>query len=313
MKLVTFLGAMGERLGSWIDGKILDLNAAYCHHLELTGVSNPVQIADKNLPSDIIDFLTKSEALKAARVALECVSTFGTDTERGHRTIYQKDEVNLRAPVPHPPKIICVGLNYVDHCLENNVPIPESPLFFIKPWTAVTDPEAPVFIPKMAGVNNHVDYEIEMAIVMGRRGRHIPEESAYDYVAGYTILNDISARDFAPPEFVPMKGFDTFAPMGPCVTLKDDIGDINSLDLQLRVNGEVRQNSNTRNLVFKVPQLVSYLSQIVTLEPGDVISTGTPGGVGWKRTPPVWLRPGDVVEAEIQNIGVLRNTMMIEQ
>jgi 2-keto-4-pentenoate hydratase/2-oxohepta-3-ene-1,7-dioic acid hydratase in catechol pathway len=140
----------------------------------------------------------------------------------------------------------------------------------------------------------------------------VPEKDAYDIVAGYTIMNDISARDFVPPEFLPMKGHNTFAPIGPCITTRDEIGDVDDLDIQLRVNGEVLQNSNTRNFVFKVPQVVSYVSEIVTLEPGDIISTGTPGGVGWKRTPPRWLKPGDIIEAEVENIGILRNRVAAE-
>jgi 2-keto-4-pentenoate hydratase/2-oxohepta-3-ene-1,7-dioic acid hydratase in catechol pathway len=265
----------------------------------------------------MVRFLTTGdEGIDAARRALEAVGNAqpGTDfaDSAGRPVVHGEDQVKLTSPIPHPPKLICVGLNYVDHCEETGVPVPEAPFFFVKPWTAVIGPGEPVVIPRMAEVKNHVDYELELAIVIGKRGRHIAAADANGFVAGYTILNDISAREFLPPEFLPMKGFDTFAPLGPCLTLKDQIGNVDDLDVELKVNGDVRQSSNTKNFVFNVARVVSYLSQIVTLEPGDVIGTGTPGGVGWRRDPPVWLHPGDVVEAEIENIGILRNPVVAE-
>ena len=317
MKLVTFSSTRGDRLGAFVDGKVVDLNAAYALYLKSRGERRAGASADALLPCDMVGFLALGDgALRAMRQALEYarasrMRTNATDG-RGHRVLYDAGEVRLRPPVPHPPKVICMCLNYVDHCKETGVPVPDSPFFFVKPWTAIAGPEDLVYIPKMAKVNRHVDYELELAIVIGKKGRHVPEKDAYDLVAGYTIMNDISARDFFPPEFLPMKGFDSFAPLGPCLTLKDQIGDVDNLNLRLRVNGEVRQVSNTRNFVFRIPQVVAYLSEILTLEPGDVISTGTPGGVGWKQTPPLWLQTGDVVEAEIENIGVLRNTIATE-
>jgi acylpyruvate hydrolase len=317
MKLVTFSSRRGDRLGALAGGKVVDLNAAYALYLKSRGERRAGAAADALLPGDMVGFLSLGDdALRAMRQALyyalaSRMRANATDG-RGHRVVYGTGDVRLRPPVPHPPKVICIGLNYVDHCKESGLAVPESPFFFIKPWTAIVGPEDLVYIPKMAKVNRHVDYELELTIVIGRKARWVSEERAYDAVAGYTIMNDISARDFFPPEMVPMKGHDSFAPLGPCITLKDEIGDVDDLDVQLRVNGQVRQDSNTRNFVFKVPQVVSYLSQIMTLEPGDVISTGTPGGVGWKRTPPLWLQPGDVVEAEVENIGVLRNTLATE-
>jgi len=309
MKLVTFKGPHGDRLGALVGGNVVDLAAAYALYLESKGARNPNAV-ECVLPSDAVRFLSQGErAVEAAQAALEWAHS--ADARRPP-VVYEAAQVKLRAPIAHPPKVICIGLNYVDHCKENRVPVPESPFFFIKPWTSITGPDDPIYIPKMKKVNQHVDYELELTIVIGKQARWVSEEHAYDVVAGYTIMNDVSARDFVPPEMVPMKGHDSFAPLGPCVTFKDQIGDVDDLDVQLRVNGEVRQDSNTRNFVFKVPQVVSYLSQIMTLEPGDVISTGTPGGVGWKRTPPAWLKAGDVIEAEIENIGVLRNHVVSE-
>jgi acylpyruvate hydrolase len=317
MKLVTFDYGKGDRLGALTDGQVVDLNAAHALYLEAHGEGDPRVEADRILPSDMVSFLGLGEpALTEARKALDYVSASGPQgqpsQEQSSPVVYPQSDVKLRSPITRPPKVICIGLNYVDHCEETGVPVPDSPFFFLKPWTAITGPYDPIVIPKMAQVNDHVDYEIELAAVIGKGGRHITEEEAYGHVAGYAVLNDVSARDFVPPEFIPMKGFDSFAPMGPCITTSDEIGDPDDLDIQLRVNGEVRQNSNTRNFVFNVAQIVSYLSQIVTLEPGDIISTGTPGGVGWRRDPPAWLHPGDVVEVEIQNIGVLRNTVVKE-
>jgi acylpyruvate hydrolase len=311
MRLVTFASARGDRVGALVDGDVIDLNAAYALSLDSRGERDARAEADRALPCDMVAFLSRGEgAFEAARAALEHASA--ERGGRGYRVRHRAGEVKLRPPIPHPPKVICMGLNYVDHCEESGLPVPESPFFFIKPWTAIAGPDDPVFIPRMPSVKRHVDYELELTIVIGKAGRHVSERDAYDIVAGYTIMNDISAREFVPPEFLPMKGFDSFAPLGPCITTADEIGDVDDLHVQLRVNGEVRQDSSTSNFVFKVPQVVSYLSQIVTLEPGDIITTGTPGGVGWKRTPPAWLRPGDIVEAEIQNIGVLRNRIAPE-
>ena len=312
MKLVTFDYGKGDRLGALTGDQVVDLNAAYALYLEAHGEGKPGSEADRILPSDMVSFLGLGEpALKEGQKALDYVNASGSQ-RRALPVVYPQSDVKLRPPITRPPKVICIGLNYVDHCEETGVPVPESPFFFLKPWTAITGPYDPIVIPKMAQVNDHVDYEIELAAVIGKGGRHITKDAAYGHVAGYAVLNDVSARDFVPPEFLPMKGFDSFAPMGPCITTSDEIGDADNLDLQLRVNGEVRQDSNTGNFVFNVAQIVSYLSRILTLEPGDIVSTGTPGGVGWRRDPAAWLRPGDVVEAEIQNIGVLRNTVVRE-
>jgi len=221
------------------------------------------------------------------------------------------DNVKLRAPLPRPPKIICIGLNYRDHAAEAKMPIPEVPTVFSKYATSVTGHGCPIVLPK-----NSVkpDYEAEFAVVIGKGGRHIPEDRWREHVFGYTIVNDVSARDFqmATSQWMMGKTFDTFAPMGPVIVTADEIADPHSLRITLRLNGEVLQDSNTSNLIFGVDKLVAFLSSVFTLEPGDVISTGTPAGVGFARKPPVWLKAGDEVAVEVEGIGKLVNPVVAE-
>ena len=221
------------------------------------------------------------------------------------------DSVKLRAPLPRPPKIICIGLNYRDHAAEAKMPIPEVPTVFSKYATSVTGHGCPIVLPK-----NSVkpDYEAEFAVVIGKGGRHIPEDRWREHVFGYTIVNDVSARDFqmATSQWMMGKTFDTFAPMGPVIVTADEIADPHSLRIALRLNGEVLQDSNTSNLIFGVDKLVAFLSSVFTLEPGDVISTGTPAGVGFARKPPVWLKAGDEVAVEVEGIGTLVNPVVAE-
>ena len=220
-------------------------------------------------------------------------------------------EVRLAAPIPEPSKILCVGLNYRDHAAEQNKPLPERPLIFCKVPSAVTAPEEAIRLPD-PGLETFVDPEAELAVVIGRRASRISVEQSHEYVAGYTCLNDVSGRDTqkAERQWVRAKGFDTFAPLGPWIVTPGEIPDPGTLDVIGRVNGEVRQRSNTRNLIFDVPFLIAYLSRSMTLLPGDVIATGTPGGVGVHRKPPVRLRAGDTVEVEIPGIGILKNRVL---
>jgi 2-keto-4-pentenoate hydratase/2-oxohepta-3-ene-1,7-dioic acid hydratase in catechol pathway len=223
----------------------------------------------------------------------------------------ERSAVRLCAPIPRPPKIICVGLNYRDHAEESNMAIPETPTIFCKFPTAAIGPEDVVVLPK---ASSKPDYEAEFAVVIGQGGRHIAKENWLDHVFGYTILNDVSARDFqmATTQWVIGKTFDTFAPFGPAIVTKDEVSDPHQLGISLRLNGEVMQNSNTRNLIFDLPTLIAYLSSVFTLEPGDIISTGTPGGVGFARKPPVWLRPGDEMVVAIDGLGELCNRCVAE-
>ena len=210
------------------------------------------------------------------------------------------------APVPRPGKLLCIGLNYRDHAKESNMPLPEKPIIFSKFSSAVIAPGEPVTLP--AG-SQKVDYEAELAVVIGRRAKNVKAERAYDYVLGYTAFNDVSARDFqfSDGQWQRGKSCDTFAPMGQSIVTTDTITDPHKLAIKLILNGEIMQDSNTDQLIFGVPQLIEFISETITLEPGDVIATGTPAGVGFARNPPVFLKPGDEMEVMIEGIGGLNN------
>ena len=224
---------------------------------------------------------------------------------------FEFDRATLLSPIPRPPKIICVGLNYRDHAAESNMAIPEVPTIFCKFHTAVTGHRHPIVLPK---ASTKPDYEAEFAVVIGKRGRYIPEDKWRDYVFGYTIVNDVSARDFqlATTQWMIGKTFDTFAPIGPVIVTADEIEDPHDLDISLTLSGEVLQQSNTCNLIFSVPKLISYLSSVFTLEPGDIISTGTPAGVGFARKPPRYLKSGDECTVRVERIGELVNPIVAE-
>jgi len=260
-----------------------------------------LQEAEPRLPDDMLSFLRQGEEARCMAAAAIARVTDGIALE----------EVKLKAPIPNPGKIICIGLNYRDHAAETGQSIPEYPAIFSKYANAVIGPDEPIVLPR---VSQKVDYEGEMGVVIGRRGRYIPEDRALDYVAGYLPCNDVSARDFQKrtSQWTIGKTFDTFAPMGPALVTTDEIPDPHTLDIRVYVSGELMQSSNTQNLIFSVPYLVAYLSQVMTLEPGDVILTGTPGGVGDVRTPPRYLQPGDEVRVEITRLGVLRNPVTSE-
>ena len=221
------------------------------------------------------------------------------------------DEVQLLAPLDHPGKLLCVGLNYRDHAIESKMELPKVPAVFTKFSNSIVGPGSNVVLPK---ATTQPDYEAEMAIVIGKRGRNISASGWEQYVFGYTILNDISARDvqFATSQWSLGKSFDTFCPLGPVIVTRDELPDPHALDIKLTIDGEVLQHSNTRQLIFKAPDLIAYLSSIMTLEPGDIISTGTPQGVGFGRTPQRWLRPGETMTIEIEGIGTLTNPVVAE-
>jgi 2-keto-4-pentenoate hydratase/2-oxohepta-3-ene-1,7-dioic acid hydratase in catechol pathway len=219
----------------------------------------------------------------------------------------------LHAPVHDPQKIICVGLNYRDHAAESKMPIPKEPVLFSKFPTALIGHGEPIVIPS---VSSKVDYEAELVIVIGKRGRKIGESAAMDYVAGYSIGHDVSARDWQlekdGKQWMVGKTFDTFAPVGPTLVTRDEVPYPHKLGIRLRLNGGTMQNSNTEQMIFSVAQLVSYVSVVFTLEPGDLIFTGTPPGIGHARQPATYLKPGDQVEVEIDGLGVLRNPASAE-
>jgi 2-keto-4-pentenoate hydratase/2-oxohepta-3-ene-1,7-dioic acid hydratase in catechol pathway len=219
--------------------------------------------------------------------------------------------VHLQAPVPAPRKILAIGLNYADHIEESGLPKPERQIWFSKLGNAVNGPYDPIEMPKASSA---IDYEAEFVAVIGRRCRHVAKEDAAGAVFGFTAGNDVSVRDwqFHTPQWILGKSFDTHAPFGPWIVTADEVGDPHSLHIRCFVNGQLRQNSNTKNLVFDVYDQIALLSQAMTLMPGDVIFTGTPGGVGFAAKPPSFLKAGDVVRVEIERIGALEARMVAE-
>jgi 2,4-diketo-3-deoxy-L-fuconate hydrolase len=226
--------------------------------------------------------------------------------------LIKRSEAYWLAPVPRPGKLICIGLNYRDHAAESNMPIPERPVVFSKFSTAVIAPGEPVVLPP---TSMHVDYEAELAVVIGRRAKNVSASRALDYVLGYTAFNDVSARDFqfADGQWQRGKSCDTFAPMGPKIVTSDIVPNPHKLSIKLTLNGRTMQDSNTDQLIFGVPDLIEFLSQTITLEPGDVIATGTPPGVGFARKPPVFLHPGDEMEVDIEGVGKLNTPVIAAQ
>jgi 2-keto-4-pentenoate hydratase/2-oxohepta-3-ene-1,7-dioic acid hydratase in catechol pathway len=280
------------------DSLIFDFRAA----LEADGGS-----IDESAAGDMLAWLDLDGPwLPKARALYDEAARRGPDEAREGGAFVAREDVQLLAPVPRPGKIICIGLNYRDHAAESNMPIPESPVIFSKFGTSVAGPNQPVLLPP---ASTQVDYEAEMAVVIGRRARHVARERAYDYVLGYMNFNDVSARDFqfADKQWTRGKACDTFAPMGEYIATTDEIPDPHRLSIKLRLNGRTMQDSNTNQLIFGVPELIEFLSASITLEPGDVIATGTPPGVGFARTPPVFIKEGDVMEVEIEGLGILRN------
>ena len=281
MRLVTVRTAEGPRACAEWQGRYVD-----------------VQAADASLPSSVKAILALGESGRgrvAAAVAKGTVS-------------YDPAAATLLAPVPDPGKILCLGLNYRDHAEESGMAIPEEPVLFSKFPSAVVGPGATIELPP---VSTQVDYEAELVWVIGKAGRDIPRDRAMEHIGGYTIGHDVSARDWQlnkpGKQWMAGKTFDTFAPTGPAVVTPDEVPDPRDLGIRLRLNGATMQDSNTKQLIFHADEVISYISQIFTLESGDLIFTGTPPGVGMARKPPVWLKEGDVVEVEIDGLGVLKN------
>ncbi len=223
--------------------------------------------------------------------------------------VFQTSSVELGPPVPDPDKIICIGLNYADHANEAGLAQAEVPIFFAKFRNALVGPYAPILLPR---VSREIDYEGELAVVMGQRCKEVSEQEALKYVAGYSVFNDVSARDLQmqTSQYTAGKALDTFAPMGPGIVLASDIPDPQALMLTTRVNGQVVQHASTASMIFSVAKVIAFLSSLMTLEAGDIIATGTPSGVGFKRNPPLFLQDGDVTEVEIEGIGQLHNPVV---
>jgi 2-keto-4-pentenoate hydratase/2-oxohepta-3-ene-1,7-dioic acid hydratase in catechol pathway len=260
----------------------------------------------KTVPQRLEDFIVKGEeTLRTAEELLKKASY--TDIESASAPL---NAVSLLAPIPFPPKIICLGLNYFDHAAETNSEVPDEPVIFIKPHTAITGPNMKIVKPRFV---NELDYEGELCIVMGKTAKNVSEAKAKNYVFGYTVFNDVSARDFQfkDGQWTRGKSFDTFAPTGPCITTENQLKNTDNLAIHTWVNGDLRQNGTTRNMVFNVSQIVHQLSRVMTMEPCDIIATGTPAGVGFVAKPPRFLKNGDVVHIEIEGVGSLEN--MVEE
>jgi acylpyruvate hydrolase len=315
VRLVTYTYRGSERAGAVFDDWVVDLQRAGVELLRARGDGTAPIRAAALLPSTVRGLLQLGpDALSLAAEAFEHVrASFTREADRFQTegVLFRLQEVRLRAPVPNPAKIICLGLNYRDHAREAGAPIPEVPELFAKYPNALIGPGEPVVIPR---VTDQVDYEAELAVVIGRPGRYIPEAEAYDYVAGYMAFNDISARDFQfrGRQWMPGKIFDGFAPTGPWLVTRDEIPDPHALRVSLDVGEERLQDSNTGEMIFKIPQVIAFISQILTLEPGDIIATGTPAGVGFARKPPRFLRPGETVRVLIDRIGTLENPVVRE-
>lgn len=290
MRLATFLHDGQPRLGALVTGaageRVIDLARA-----------------QPKLPADMIAFLEMGE--EALALAGQAVAA--ADPERG----LDAASVTWCAPVPRPGKIVAIGQNYAAHAAEGNAPPPQYPIVFAKYANTVIGHKAPIVLPK---ISSQVDYEGELGVVIGRRAKAVSEEAALSYVAGYVCFHDVSARDYQmlTSQWTLGKTFDTFAPMGPALVTADEVSDPQALRVRTVVSGEVLQDGYTGDMIFSVAFLVAYLSAVMTLEPGDVIATGTPPGVGMARKPPRWLRPGDIVRIEIEGIGVLENPVVAE-
>jgi 2-keto-4-pentenoate hydratase/2-oxohepta-3-ene-1,7-dioic acid hydratase in catechol pathway len=245
---------------------------------------------------------------KSAAQEIASLLDSGPQSGRGQTVAYSFDSIEF-LPAAYPSKITAIGRNYAEHASEGGADLPKAPLLFNKLPNALSAHNAPIVLPP---ISEQVDYEAELAVVIGQTAKRVSEADALDYIFGYSLINDVSARDlqFGDGQWTRGKSLDTFAPLGPFITTRDEIADVQSLKIEGVLNGEVMQSSYTSKMIFKVAHLVSYLSQGITLQPGDVIATGTPDGVGIFRKPPVLLKPGDVFEVKIEKLGTLRNPVI---
>ncbi|MWB93893.1 ureidoglycolate lyase [Flavobacterium sp. GA093] len=283
MKLIRFGESGKEKPGVLIDNKRYDVSS---------------------IVTDYNEAFFENDGLTKLKEALQNSTSFPE----------VEDTIRLGSPVARPSKIICIGLNYVDHCEETNAPIPAEPIVFFKSTTSLCGPNDNLIIPKNS---EKTDWEVELAFVVSKKASYVTEEEAHNYIAGYCLLNDYSERAFQLErggQWTKGKGSDTFAPLGPVLATPDEVKDVNNLGMWLTVNGKKFQNSNTSNLIFKIPFLIHYLSQFMTLLPGDVISTGTPPGVGLGIKPdPIYIKAGDVIELGIEGLGTSKQVAVAYQ
>jgi len=306
LRLVTYQKDGNKRLGALVQERVVDLNLAFSEKLAREGEPTPKQVADALLPADMRSFLRRGD--RSMELAREVLDDFQINRSKA---VYDREDVRILAPVTDPGKIICLSHNYRDFIEETGVPIPPEPRIFAKYQNAICGPEDAVIKPF---ATNELGYEAEVAFIVGKPARNVLEEAAYGYIAGYTIFNDISASDITTRDKQVVRGktYDTFAPMGPALVTADEVPDPMDLEFKLCVNGRELQKSNTKMLLYGIPHLVAFLSTVFTLEPGDVVATGTPGGIAKYSKNPTYLMPGDVCKIECEILGILENRIIDE-
>jgi acylpyruvate hydrolase len=304
MKLCQFKtgDSQEQRLGVLIGDSVCDL-AEFARAIKSGGGNAAAWLSEANSTLDVIQ--RGASALEEIRALID---TSQPMSGRAAIVAHALDSIEF-LPAVYPSKILAIGRNYADHAAEGGAELPKAPLLFNKLPNALSAHNAPILLP---AISEKVDYEAELAVVIGKRAKVVSEQDALDYVFGYSLINDVSARDlqFGDQQWTRGKSLDTFAPLGPFITTRDEIEDVQALKIEGVLNGQIVQSSNTAKMIFQVAYLVSYLSQGITLEPGDVIASGTPDGVGIFRKPPVLLKPGDVFEVRIEKLGTLRNPVM---
>lgn len=309
MRLYTFEAGNRRSIGAELSGQVVDLPMAYELLQEKRG---PISGVPRSLPLEMVAFIRLGEAgLTAARDTLALMKKRPA-APVGAQLAYPLEVVRILAPIPRPGKILCSGINFRGHKEENpHAKMPTEPFFFAKLPTAVIGPGDAIRKPKMT---QQLDYEVEFAVIMGKTLKGAEPEAVLDAIFGYTVLHDVSARDvqFKDNQITLGKNFDTFCPLGPCIVTKDELPEPGNCRLRSTLNGKVMQDGTTREWIFPLPELLSFLSRVMTLEAGDVISTGTPAGVGVFQKPPVYLQAGDVVSVEVEGIGRLENRVLDE-
>ncbi|MGV9168685.1 MAG: fumarylacetoacetate hydrolase family protein [Promethearchaeia archaeon] len=287
-------------IGLELDAGILDLPEI------ASRFGGKYQLTEKDFPRDMMKLFQSESGIG---IIGELKKKYNELSEDEKPNLISRDHINLKAPIQRPGKIVALGLNYKDHIQETGRTVPDFPVIFAKFPSSVANPNEEIPIPQMTG---HLDWEVELGVIIGKNCKNVTEDDALDYVAGYTIINDLSARDLQHDDgqWVRGKSLDGLCPMGPCIVTVDELGSADDLKMYTKVNGVTKQDSTTANLLFGVHEIVSYLSKFFTLEPGDVIATGTPSGVGFARDPPEFLCPGDEMELYIEGIGTLTNKIV---
>ena len=300
MRLVTYSRMGVPSIGVELESGILDIPDAASYF------GRKYHVRGKNFPTTMMELLQWESGIEVVR---QIVSRFEQTPIEERMMAYPLNSVTLEAPLSRPGKIIALGKNYLDHIKETGSETPEFPVIFAKFPSCVIGPNDSIPLPKISG---KIDWEVELAIVIGKICKDVSETDALDYIAGYTIANDVTARDLqrGDGQWIRGKSLDGFCPIGPCIVTQDELGDAQGLKLHTKINGEIKQDSTTSNMMFNVQQIIAHLSEAFTLEPGDVIISGTPSGVGFVRDPPEFLKAGDKIEQYIEKIGYLHNSVV---